>query len=219
MRRALRTAALLVGPALLAAPALAADVQPPALWQEVYFFDALLQARDRLARSQSDPEMIPVLKSIAGQVAQQVANIRQIDSYVKAQQDNLRYAFGQDDPRPSLTTIGSNFETLAKGADQIRSNLYFLTTRERLASSQALPDTEMYQACLLILGQVQQLQLQLNALYLDASAAQKQVNDNSWAVDKNFRNQTDVMVRAVTRVQDSIFAVYNAGYELAMRSR
>ncbi len=215
----MRRAFPLVVIALCAGLAQAADIQPPALWQERYFFDALLQARDRIARSQSDPEMIPVLKSIAGQVAQQVANIKQIDAYVKAQQDNLRFAFGQEDPTPSLQTIGANFETLSKGADQIRSNLYFLTTRERIASSQALPDTEMYQACLLILGQVQQLQLQLNALYLDAVAAQNLVNENAWATDKLFRHQTDLMLRAVTRVQDSIFSVYNAGYELAMRSR
>lgn len=215
----LLVAALLALPAAAAAPPEGYDLQPPALWQERYFFDALLQARDRMERSQSDPEMIPVLKAIAGQVAQQVANIRQIDVYVKAQQDNLKFAFNQEDPTASLHTIGANFETLAKGADQIRSNLYFLTVRERLASSQALPDADMYKACLLVLGQVQQLQLQLNALYLDTVAAQKLVNDNSWATDKEFRRQTAVVTRAVVNVQDSIFAVYNAGYELAMRSR
>lgn len=204
---------------LLAAPALAAEVAAPALWQERYFFDALLQARDRLARSQSDPAMIPVLKAIAGQVAQQVANIQQIDAYVKAQHDNLRFAFQQEDPEPSLATIGANFETLAKGADQIRGNLYFLTARNRIASSQALPDPEMYQAALLMLTQVQQLQLQLNALYLDTVEAQRIVGENQDATNKHFRHQTEMLARSVVRVQDSIFSVYNAGYELAMRCR
>lgn len=196
-----------------------AGEQSPGLWQERYFFDALLQARDRLARSQSDPMMIPVLKAIANQVAQQVANLQQVDAYVKSQQDNLRYAFGQDDPAPSLETISANFETLAKGADQIRNNLYYLTVRCRLASSQALPDPEMYQASLLILGQVQQLQLGLNALYLDAVEARRVVYDNAWAVDKHFRHKTEALMRGVVRVQDSIFSVYNAGYELTLRSR
>lgn len=181
--------------------------------------DALLQARDRIARTQSDPAMIPVLKAIANQAAQQVANLRQIDAYVKAQQDNLRYAFAQDDPEASLATIGANLETLAKGSDQIRNNLYYLTARCRLASSQALPDPEMYKAALLILGQVQQVQLSLNALYLDTAAAQKLVVENKWAVDKHFRHRTELLMRSVVRIQDSVFAVYNAGYELTVRSR
>jgi hypothetical protein len=214
-------------PALLAALAAAAFCSRPAwagsdsatLWQESAFFDALLSARDRLSRSQSDPAMIPVLKSIAHQVAQQVVNLQQIDLYVKAQQDNLRYAFAQDDPQPSLQTISANFETLARGSDQIRNNLYFLTARCRMAASQALPDPEMYQASLLILGQVQQLQLKLNALYLDASEARRLVLENSWGTDKGFRQQTERLMRSVVRVQDSVFSVYNAGYEQAMRSR
>jgi hypothetical protein len=179
----------------------------------------LLQARDRLARTQSDPAMVPTLKAIAGQVAQQVANLQQIGVYVKAQQDNLRFAFGQEDPASSLLTIGQNFETLGKGADQVRNNLYFLTTRCRMASTQALPDAEMYQATLLVLGQVQQLQLQLNALYLDAVEDRRLVYENNWAADKAFKTRTESLMRSVVRVQDSIYAVYNAGYELAMRSK
>ncbi len=202
-----------------AAPVRAAWNDSTSLWQERYYWDGLLQARDRVTRSQSDPAMIPTLKAIAGQVAQQVANLQQIGVYVKAQQDNLRYAFGQDDPAPSLTTIGSNFDTLSKGADQVRNNLYFLTARCRMASSQALPDQEMYQATLLVLGQVQQLQLKLNSLYLDAVENRKIVYQNTWAADKNFRARTESLLRSIVRVQDSVFAVYNAGYELAMRSR
>jgi hypothetical protein len=207
--------------ALLAAPAAAASVETPSLWQERYFWDALLTSRDRLSRSQSDPQMIPVLKAIANQVAQQVANLQQIDTYVKAQQDNLRYAFAQNDPGSSLSTIGANFETLAKGADQIRGNLFFLTARCRMASTQALPDPEMYQATLVILGQVQQLQLQLNALYLDATSVKSLSSEpeHQWAVDKQFRHRTEILLKAVVRVQDSVFSVYNSGYELAMRSR
>ncbi len=216
--KATRAWLAVVGLALAAAVPAAAD-SSPVLWQEATFFDALLQARDRLARTESDPNMLPVLKAIAGQVAQQVLNLRQIDGYVKAQQDNLRYAFSQPDPKPSLKTIGANLETLAHGSDQIRSNLYFLTARERIASTQALPDTEMYQADLLILGQVQQLQLQLNALYLDSAAAQKIVQSNDWAVDKYFRHDVELLMRSVVRTQDSVFAIYNAGYELATRSR
>ena len=196
-----------------------ADFGAPSLWQENYFWDALLTARDRLARTQSDPALIPVMKSIAGQVAQQVANLAQIDAYVKSQQDNLRFAFSQEDPLASLETIGANFDTLAKGADQIRNNLYFLTARCRMVSSQTLPDQEMYQAALVILAQVQQLQLRLNALYLDANEAKKIVTENTWATDKTFRHKTDLLMRSVVRAQDSVFSIYNSGYELAMRSR
>lgn len=203
---------------LLASPALAQDAGPT-LWQERFFWDALLTARDRMARQQSDPMMIPVMKAIAGQVAQQVANLGQIHEYVKAQSDNLRFAYAQPDPKPSLDTIRSNFETLTAGCDQVRQNLYYLTTRERIAQSQALPDPEMYQAGLLILGQVQQLQLTLNALYLDASAARALVYENQWAGDRHFTHKTDELLRSVMRVQDSVFSVYNAGYELSMRCR
>lgn len=203
---------------LLAAPARAWELQP-SLWQERYFWDALLQGRDRLARQQSDPNLVPMLKGAAAQAAQQVANIQQIGAYVKTQHDNLRYAFAQDDPAPSLETIRANFETLAKGNDQIRQNLYYLTARCRMAATQSLPDPEIYQAALLLLGQVQQIQLSLNSLYLDSLAARNLVYENRWATDKFFRHQTDEMLRSSARVQDSVFAVYNAGYDLAMRSR
>lgn len=202
-----------------ALPAAAIDNQAPTLWQERFFWDALLTARDRMARQQSDPMMIPVMKAIAGQVAQQVANLAQIHQYVKAQGDNLRYAYAQPDPQPSLDTIINNFETLTTGCDQVRQNLYYLTARQRIASSQALPDPEMYQTGLLILGQVQQLQLTLNVLYTDMNAVRGVVVENNWANDKNFSNKTEELMRSVVRVQDSVFAVYNAGYELAMRCR
>lgn len=214
MRRALLSAVLLAS----ALPAAALDT-PPTLWQERFFWDALLTARDRLARQQSDPMMVPVMKAIAGQVAQQVANLGQIHQYVKAQGDNLRYAYSQSDPQPSLDTIKNNFETLTTGCDQVRQNLYYLTARQRMAQSQALPDPEMYQAGLLILGQVQQLQLSLNALYLDTSAVRNVVVDNKWANDKDFSHKTEELMRSVVRVQDSVFSVYNAGYELSMRCR
>lgn len=203
---------------LLAAPAAAQEVAPT-LWQERFFWDALLTARDRMARQQSDPMMLPVMKAVAGQVAQQVANLGQIHEYVKAQTDNLRFAYAQPDPKPSLDTILANFETLTAGCDQVRQNLYYLTSRERFAQSQALADPEMYQAALLILGQVQQLQLTLNALYLDTTGVRAIVAENKWANDKQFTHRTEELLRSVMRVQDSVFAVYNAGYELAMRCR
>ncbi|MBI4375764.1 MAG: hypothetical protein HY549_04865 [Elusimicrobia bacterium] len=196
-----------------------ADEDPPLLWQERYFFDALLTARDRLARSQSDPLMIPVLKSIAQQTAQQVANLEQIGEYIKSQQENLQYAFSEEKPAQSLETIQANFETLAQGADQIRTNLYYLTARCRIASSQALPDSEMHQSTLLILGQIEELQLKLNQVYLDTVALRDQVHQNNWATNKYFKQWTDMLTRSVVRVQDSVFSIYNSAYELSLRSR
>jgi hypothetical protein len=193
--------------------------EAPTLWQERFFWDALLGARDKLARQQSDPQMVPVMKAIATQIAQQVANLNQIDSYVKAQSENLRYAYAQPDPAPSLKTIADNLATLTTGSDQVRQNLYYLTARQRMSATQALPDPEMYQAGLLILGQVQQLQLTLNSLYYDAQAARGLVGDNAWANEKFFTHRTEELMRSVVRVQDSVFAVYNAGYDLTLRCR
>ena len=202
-----------------AARAQAPDAAAPTLFQERYFWDSLLTARDKLARQQSDPNMIPVMKAIAGQIAQQVANLGQIHEYVKAQSDNLRYAFAQPDPEPSLETITQNFDTLTAGCDQVRQNLFYLTARQRMASTQALADPEMYQAGLLILGQVQQLQLTLNSLYLDTVTVRDLANQNAWATDKMFQHKTEQLMLSVVRVQDSVFSVYNAGYELTMRCR
>jgi hypothetical protein len=202
-----------------AQPARATSTEGPLLWQESYFFDALLQARDRAARQQSDPQLLPVLKAVAAQIAQQVANLQQIDAYVKSQQDNLRYAFSQPEPGPSLETISNNFDTLTKGNDQIRGNLYFLTARCRMASSQALPDPELYQAGLVALAQVQQLQLALNSLYLNSVAVRQLVVDNRWGTDKHFRHRTEELLRSVVRIQDAVFSIYNSGYEFSMRCR
>ncbi|MBI4371610.1 MAG: hypothetical protein HY552_04865 [Elusimicrobia bacterium] len=202
-----------------AGPASALFESAPALWQERFFWDALTSARDKMMRRQSDPVLIPMMKSVAGQVAQQTANVMQIGRYVKAQGGNLRYAYAQADPQPSLATISDNLRTLTAGCDQIRHNLYYLTARERLAQSQALPDQDMYRASLLILGQVQQLQLALNQLYYDAAGMRGQVAQNSWANTRFFAHRSDELLRSVVRIQDSVFAVYNAGYELAMRCR
>ncbi|MBI5622785.1 MAG: hypothetical protein HY924_03300 [Elusimicrobia bacterium] len=217
LRSVLHGAVLVMG---LASPVFALfGKDAPALWQERFFWDGLLSGRSRAARSQADPLQIPVLKAIAGQTAQQVANLSQIHAYVKAQQDNLAYAFGQPDPGPSLETIQLNFETLSKGSEQVRHNLYYLTARCRMASSQALPDPEAGQASLLILGQIQQMQLALNALYLDTVTVRGRVHENTWAADKFFIFRTESLYRNVVRVQDAIFAVYNSALELHLRSR
>lgn len=199
--------------------ALAASWIGARLWQEGFFWDALLHARDRAARQQADPQLIPVVKTIAGQVAQQVANLQQIHSYVKGQQDSLRYAFAQDDPAPSLMIIRNNFDTLAKGSEQIQNNLYYLTARERMAITQALPDPELTAAATQLIGQVQALQLGLNALYLDTVAVRQLVDTEPWATDEFFRYSADHLMKSVVHVQDSVFSVYNAAYELHVRSR
>lgn len=203
----------------LPANALAASWIGARLWQEGFFWDALLHARDRAARQQADPQLIPVVKTIAGQVAQQVANLQQIHAYVKGQQDSLRYAFAQDDPAPSLVIIRNNFDTLAKGSEQIQNNLYYLTARERLAISQALPDPELTAAATQLIGQIQALQLGLNALYLDTAAVRQLVDTEPWATDEFFRYSADHLLKSVVHVQDSVFSVYNAAYELHLRSR
>jgi len=189
------------------------------LWQEGFFWDALVHARDRAARQQADPQVIPVVKTIAGQVAQQVANMQQIHAYIKGQQDSIRYAFAQDNPGPSLVIIRNNFDTLAKGTKQIENNLYYLTARERMTITQALPDAELTAAATQLIGQIQQLQLELNAMYLDTTATRQLVDTEPWATDDFFRYSADNLLKSVVSVQDSVFAVYNASYELHTRSR
>ena len=118
-----KTVAIII---FLGAQARSVYAATPLLWQERYYFDALLQARDRQSRSQSDPNLIAVLRSIAGEILQQAANIKQIDAYAKVQQGSLRYAFAQNDPIPSLKIVGINLSTLSQGAVQVKNNLSYL---------------------------------------------------------------------------------------------
>ena len=200
--------------ALLAVPAAAGDADSPVLWQERYVWDALLQARDRAARVSADPKLLEVVKTIAYQAAQQTANLEQIRNYAKSQGENLRYAYAQEDPNPSLAVIQGNFQTLAKGAEQVRNNLYYLTARLRLCQTQALPDPKLVENSMLVIAQIQQIQLRLNDLYLDTSASHATVKGETWAGDDFFRFSSEHLLRAVVEVQDSVFTVYNAGYEL-----
>lgn len=189
------------------------------LWQEHYYWDALINSRSRAARSQADPNLLPVLRVIAQQTAQQAANLMQINNYAKAQQDNLRFAFAQKDPTASLATIKNNLDTLSKGSQQISNNLFFLTARCRMASTQALPDPDLMATAAALIQQIQASQLQLNALYASAVAVKGQVNEQTWLKDKTLQYNAEHLVKASLSVQDSLFEVYNAAYELYVRSK
>lgn len=204
---------------LLAPNVSAAVVQSPVLWQERYYFDALLEARDRQEREESDPEMVPVLRAIAGQVAQQGLNLNRLGLYVAAQKSNVRFAFAQKDPDPSLKVILSNLMTLTRGAGQIRDNLDYLAVRCRLASSQALSDPKMEQASLVILAEIRQLQLDLNAVYLNAVAVQKDAWKFSRPKDRYLRSSLWMLVRSMRRIQNSVYSIYNSARDLALRCR
>lgn len=205
-----------------AAPARAGaaeDLEDAQLWQERYLWDGLLQSRDRAARSSADPRLINVIHTIAHQAAQQAANIEQIKAYAQGQVENLRYAFSQQDPGPSLAIIQNNFQTLAKGVEQIRNNLYFLTTRVRLGSSQALPDPKLTEKATLLIAQIQNVQLKLNDLYTHTAAVHREVMAETWHVDDFFRFSAEHLLKTVVGVQDSVFSVYNASYELYVLSK
>ncbi|TPW20281.1 MAG: hypothetical protein FD126_1843 [Elusimicrobia bacterium] len=193
--------------------------EPAVLWQERYLWDGLLQARDRAARVSADPKLIEVVKAVAYQAAQQTANLEQIRNYAKSQGENFRYALAQEDPNPSLKVIEGNFQTLAKGSEQVRNNLYYLTSRLRLCQTQALPDPKLTEMAMLVIAQVQQIQLRLNDLYLDTAATHQQVKAETWAGDDFFRFSAEHLLRAVVETQDSVFTVYNAGYELYLLSQ
>lgn len=193
--------------------------EPAVLWQERFLWDGLLQARDRAARVSADPKLLEVVKAIAYQAAQQTANLEQIRNYAKSQGENLRYAFSQEDPQPSLKVIQGNFQTLAKGSEQVRNNLYYLTARLRLCQTQALPDPKLTEMSMLVIAQVQQIQLRLNDLYLDTAATHQQVKAEAWAGDDFFRFSSEHLLRAVVETQDSVFTVYNAAYELYLLSQ
>ncbi len=204
---------------LLASPAAAGDLDNAVLWQERFSWDALIQARDRAARVSADPRLLEVVKTIAYQAAQQTANLEQIRNYAKAQGENLRYAFAQEDPAASLAVIQGNFATLAKGSEQVRNNLYYLTARLRLCQTQALPDSKLTENAMLVIAQIQQIQLRLNDLYLDTAASNAQVKQETWAGDDFFRFSSEHLLRAVVEVQDSVFTVYNSAFELYQLSQ
>lgn len=212
-------APLLLLALVLGSPAGAAELGQARLWQERYMWDGLMQARDRAARVSADPRLVEVVKQIAYQVAQQTANLGQIHAFTKGQIDNLEYAFSQTDPEPSLLVIQNNFNTLSKGSEQIRNNLFFLTARLRMAATQALPDPNLTENAKLVIAQVQQVQLRLNALYADTAAVELKIRKETWMADEFFRYSGQHLLKTVVAVQDSVFAVYNASYELYILSK
>lgn len=210
-------AALLLPLACL--PARAEKPLQARLWQERVVWDALLHSRDRAARQSADPRLLEVVLAVAHQVAQQAVNIQQIQGYARGQADNLRFAFSQKDPSPSLAVVQGNFATLSKGTDQIRNNLYYLTVRVRMACSQALPDARLTENATVLIAQIQNVQLKLNDLYHEGAAVQRAVQEESWAADRFLSYGADRLLGAVVSVQDSVFSVYNASYELYMLSK
>ncbi|MEE8424946.1 MAG: hypothetical protein V3S11_03910 [Elusimicrobiota bacterium] len=204
-----------------ASPAFAASAElgGAQLWQERFIWDGLLQARDRAARVSADPALVKVVNAIAHQVAQQSANLEQIQLYAKGQVDNIKFAFAQADPEPSLAVIQNNFNTLGKGTDQIRNNLYYLTTRTRLCSSQALADPNLTEKATLLIAQIQSVQLKLNTLYTDTAAVDAAVQAETWAGNRFFRYSSASLLKSVVSVQDSVFTVYNSAYELYILSK
>ena len=142
-----------------------------------------------------------------------------VDAYAKSQKDNLGFALAQPKPQKDVAVIGANFWTLSQGSDQIRSNLYYLSVRCRMARSQALPDKDMYESSLLILRQVQRLQLALNSLYRDAVSSETAMQTHRDVVDPYSFQEFHMFKRSVMRLQPSIYRVYNAGYALAKDCR
>ncbi len=191
----------------------------PLLWQERYYFDALLEARDRQSRSESDSNLVPVLRSIAGEVLQQAANVGQIDAYVKTQLGSLHYAFHQDDSSASLKVIGLNLGTLAQGMVQVKNNLTYLTVRSNIAFTQALPDPQIYQNALLILAETKRLQLEVDSLYSDASADDKAIQSHREEESSLFIYQSQFFIRSLYSLQGEVFALYNSAYDIALRAR
>jgi hypothetical protein len=191
----------------------------PLLWQERYYFDALIEARDRQSRSESDPNLVPVLRSIAGEVLQQAANVGQIDSYAKTQLGSLRYAFGQDHPNASLKIVGLNLSTLGQGMVQVKNNLAYLTVRSNIAFSQALPDPQIYQNSLLILAEIKRLQLEVNSLYLDSIADDKVIKSHQDDESPLFVYQSQFFIRSLYSLQGEVFSLYNSAYDIALRAR
>lgn len=214
-----RSAALLLV-AGLSLPAHSNAWAPPvALWQELHVWDGLLAARDRALRQQADPQVIPVVKVITQQAAQQLANLQQIHEYVKIQQDNVKLALSERDPQESLDTIRGNFETLTEGAAQVRSNLYYLTARLRMVASQTLPDPELTKETELLIGQIQAIQLLFNQLYSDTVTVEAQVQAAPPLKNKFLKFRAEILLRGVTQVQNSVFAIYNSAYEVHVRSK
>lgn len=209
---------LLSVPLLAQAPA-ASDAPPPQLWQERFLWDGLLQARDRAARVSADPALLKVVELIAHQAAQQAVNLEQIHAYAHAQIENLEFAFSEPDPSPSLAVIQGNFVTLAQGAEQIRNNLYYLTSRIRMCGSQALPDPKLTEKATLLIAQIQTSQLKLNDLYTATARVDEKVQGETWYADEFLRYNSSNLLRAVVEVQDSVFSVYNASYELYLLSK
>jgi len=215
MQAAFLAAAFLFG----AAPAFANSFTESRLWQERFYWDALIQSRDRAARVSADPALLEVIETLAHQVAQQALNIEQIQAYAKAQIDNLKFAFGQKNPAPSLAVIQNNFTTLSRGSEQIRNNLYYLTARTRMSSSQALPDPKLTEKATLLIAQIQNVQLKLNALYLDTVSVVNAVRRETWYADDFFRYSAEDLLSSVVSVQDSVYSVYNSSYELYLLSK
>jgi hypothetical protein len=71
----------------------------------------------------------------------------------------------------------------------------------------------------LLIAQIQNVQLKLNTLYLDTVTAANVVRKETWYADEFFRYSCEDLLSSVVSVQDSVYTVYNASYELYLLSK
>lgn len=179
----------------------------PKLWQETYYFDTLHQARDAGLRQSADPALPQALTGLEAQMDAQGAALRRLAAQLPS-------------PR-ELEGRGALMRASAQAGEmrRVQAALSHLTTRARMASSQALPDPKLQEAASRMTAKSADLYGAASAIVSQAAALTSALQEGSRPSASGGLQAVDLLNRSAQRLADSAAYFHNSLNELSSRLR